>query len=220
MDGILVINKPSGITSHDVVVKARKKLNYKKVGHAGTLDPLATGVLVLLLGKTTKLSTTFIGYDKAYRATLILGIITDTADTQGAILKTLSYEQITTEKIYQAFRKFEGEIQQVPPMVSAVKYQGRKLYQLARKGLVVDRLPRDIIIHKLFVEEIALPKIKFYLECSKGTYVRQLAADIGETLGCGACICQIERTQVGPFTLEEAIDLEDIHESHIRHWQG
>jgi len=220
MEGILVINKPQGITSHDVVAQVRKKLKHKKVGHAGTLDPLATGVLVILLGKTTKLSNTFVGYDKAYQAKHILGITTDSADTQGKVLKTLPYEAVTLEQINHIFKKFEGPIQQVPPMVSAVKYKGRKLYELARAGIVVDRPPRNVVIHKLCIEEIALPNIKFYLECSKGTYVRQLAADIGEQLGCGACICQIERTQVGPFTLEQAIRIEDLHESHIRHWPG
>ena len=220
MDGILVINKPQGITSHDVVLQARKKLKYKKIGHAGTLDPLATGVLVLLIGKTTKLSNTFVDYDKAYGATLILGTTTDSADTEGKVIKTLPYHDITEEQIRGVFKKFEGRIQQVPPMVSAVKHQGRKLYELAREGVVVDRPSREVIIHKLCIEDISLPKIKFYLECSKGTYVRQLAADIGEQLGCGACICQIERTKVGPFHLEGSITIEDIDESHIRDWQG
>ncbi|MBF0521653.1 MAG: tRNA pseudouridine(55) synthase TruB [Candidatus Omnitrophica bacterium] len=220
MDGIIVINKPQGFTSHDVVAKVRKKLNFKKIGHAGTLDPLATGVLVLLLGKSTKLFDAFVGYDKAYKATLILGTTTDSADTQGHILKTLPYESITVDQINAAFKKFQGALQQLPPMVSAVKHKGKKLYELARKGLKVERQPRDIIIHRLSIDEIQIPKVKFSLDCSKGTYVRQLAEDIGEALGCGACICQIERTKVGPFSLEQAVTLEEFNESHIRHWQG
>ncbi len=218
--GILVINKPSGMTSHDVVDKIRKKFHMRKVGHAGTLDPLATGVLVILVGKSTKLSNKFIGFDKAYRSTLILGTTTDSADIQGKILKQASYEGITKERIKKVFSKFIGKIQQVPPMVSAVKHKGRKLYELARKGIEVERPPRDIRIDCLEIRKFDLPHVEFYLECSKGTYVRQLADDVGKALECGACISQIERTKVGPFHLDQAVTIEECNESHLRDWQS
>jgi tRNA pseudouridine55 synthase len=218
MDGIVVIDKPSGITSHDVVDRVRRKFNIKKVGHAGTLDPMATGVLVMLLGKATKLSNKFIGFDKAYRATMVLGTKTDSADTQGKIMEERPYDHVDGEKIGEVFKKFTGDIEQLPPMFSAVKHNGKKLYEFARKGIEVKREPRKIRIDKLNVENLDFPNVKFYMECSKGTYVRQLADDVGRELECGACISQIERTKVGPFNIEEAVKLEDLNEDHIRDW--
>lgn len=220
MEGILVVNKPDGMTSHDVVAIVRKKFDMRRVGHAGTLDPLATGVLVILLGKATKLFNKFVSFDKAYRATLLLGTATTSADTQGKIIQQLPFEHVTREDIEKTFKKFIGDIEQVPPMVSAVKIGGRKLYQLARKGIEVERPPRQIRIERLELEEFHSPDVKFYLECSKGTYVRQLAEDVGKLLGCGACISQIQRTKVGAFCVDEAVNLEDLNESHIRNWQG
>ena len=217
-DGILIINKPDGMTSHDVVSRVRRKLNMKKVGHTGTLDPLATGVLVMLLGKSTKLSDKFIGMNKAYRATLILGKTTDSADIQGKITEEKPYADVTREKMEKVMSRFVGEIDQLPPMVSAVRVGGKRLYELARKGLVVERTPRRVTVMVLKIEAFDLPYVRFYMECSKGTYVRQLAHDIGQALGCGACISQIERTKVGDFSIEESVKLEDIDESHIRHW--
>ncbi len=196
MEGIVLIDKPDGMTSHDVVACVRKKFKMRRVGHAGTLDPLATGVLVILLGKATKLFSKFVTFDKAYRATLILGTATTSADTQGKIIEQKPYSHITAEQVEGAFRGFIGDIEQVPPMVSAVKVGGRKLYQLARKGIEVERKPRQIRIDCLKMETFHSPKVKFYLECSKGTYVRQLAEDVGKVLGCGACISQIQRTKV------------------------
>lgn len=219
-DGILIVNKPMGITSHDVVQKVRARFRMRRVGHAGTLDPLATGVLIILLGKATKSFNKFVGMDKAYRATLILGTATDSADVQGKVIQRLPYEGVTRVRVEEAFKKFSGHIDQVPPMVSAVKVKGKKLYQLARKGIEVEREARQIRIDCLKLESFDPPYVKFYLECSKGTYVRQLAEDIGKLLGCGACISQIERTRVGLFRVEEAVPIEDIHESHIRVWQG
>ncbi len=218
--GIVVINKPNGITSHDVVDKVRRKFKMRRVGHAGTLDPLATGVLVMLLGESTKLFSKFVGFDKAYRATLILGTETTTADTEGKIIKQLPFDHIGENDIQQIFKKFLGESMQVPPMVSAVKIKGKKLYQLARQGVEVDRPARNIRIDRLELITFNLPEVEFYLECSKGTYVRQLAADIGKILGCGACISQIERTKVGSFSIDDAVKIEDLNESHIRHWSG
>ncbi|HBR15363.1 MAG TPA: tRNA pseudouridine(55) synthase TruB [Candidatus Omnitrophica bacterium] len=220
MNGIVIVNKRSGMTSHDVVQEVRKKLGMRRVGHAGTLDPLATGVLIILLGKSTKLFDQFVKFDKAYRATLILGVTTTSADVQGEVLQKQSYEHITRKQIEEAFKNFVGEIDQVPPMVSAVKVGGVKLYQLARKGIEIERQPRKIRIDCLKLEDVSLPHVKFYLECSKGTYVRQLADDVGKMLGCGACISQIERTRVGNFCIEDAVRVEEINESHIRNWQG
>ncbi|MBP9854090.1 MAG: tRNA pseudouridine(55) synthase TruB [Candidatus Omnitrophica bacterium] len=219
-EGILIINKSQGITSHDVVYRIRRKLKIKKVGHAGTLDPLATGVLVVLLGKATKLSNQFVSFDKSYRATLLLGTVTDSADIDGKVTAQNPYEYLTQEKIKETIIKFQGEFDQIPPMVSAVKHNGKKLYQLARKGIVVERSARRVRIDRIVVENIELPYVKIYVECSKGMYVRQLAADIGEVLGCGACISQLQRTTVGKFKLEESVLLENLDESYIRHWEG
>lgn len=218
MQGILLVDKPTGMTSHDVVSRVRRILGIKKVGHAGTLDPLATGLLVILVGSATKLFDRFSGHDKAYRSTLILGRTTDTGDIQGQILREESASDIPEDRIRAVFRTFLGAQAQFPPMYSAVKHKGKKLYELARKGLTVEREARPIRIDCLDVECIMNPSVQFYLECSKGTYVRQLAVDIGEQLGCGACISQIQRTKVGAFNLSQAVSLDEIHESHLRPW--
>ena len=217
--GIVVVNKSDGMTSHDVVEYVRRKFNMRMVGHAGTLDPLATGVLIILLGKATKLFNKFVELDKAYNATLLLGSVTDTADIEGSVIKRLSYTHVTAEKIEEAFKHFSGRIEQVPPMVSAIKINGRRLYQLARKGIEVPRQSRSVHIHSLKLVLFSSPEVKFYLECSKGTYVRQLAQDVGEFLGCGACIFQIQRTKVGPFLIDEAVTLDELNENHIRQWE-
>lgn len=219
LEGILVVNKPMGLTSHDVVKEVRRKFRMQQVGHAGTLDPLATGVLVVLLGKSTKLFNHFVDLDKAYRATLILGTSTDSADIQGKVTQRLPYAHITRAQVEEVFRKFAGEIEQIPPMVSAVKVKGRKLYQLARRGIAIERQARLIKIHRLELEAFNPPEVQFYLECSKGTYVRQLAEDIGKELGCGGCITQIERTRVGTLNISDAVGIEEIDERHIRNWK-
>jgi len=218
-NGILVINKPRGITSHDVVSFIRRKFKMKRVGHAGTLDPLATGVLIILLGESTKLFNSFSGFDKAYEATLRLGMVTDTADICGKVLYQNSWEDVRESQIEEAFQKFLGSIDQMPPMYSAVKVGGERLYKLARKGLVVPREARRIEIKALKLLNFSSPEVQFYVECSKGTYIRKLAEDIGEVLGCGGCISQINRVRVGPFSIEESFPLEEINESHIRHWK-
>ena len=219
-NGVIVINKPDGMTSHDVVIKIRSKLGVRRVGHAGTLDPLATGVLVILVGKATKLFNKFVAFDKAYRATLILGTSTTSADIHGKIVEQRPYQHITSQQIRETFDQFAGEIEQIPPMVSAIKMKGKKLYELARQGIEVPRQPRKVRIDVLRIEKITIPEVTFYLECSKGTYVRQLAEDIGEKLECGACISQIERVQVGEFKIKDAVHIEELNESHIRHWQS
>lgn len=213
MDGIGIIYKPSGITSHDVVDRARRILKFKKVGHAGTLDPLATGVLILLVGKATKFFDRFVACDKAYLSTMLLGKKTLSADIQGEVLQEKDSSFVSKEEIQEIFKTFLGEQKQLPPMVSAVFHQGKRLYEWARKGVEIPRTPRSIRIDRLDVVNFDLPSIQFFLACSKGTYVRQIVDDIGDRLGCGACVTQIERTQVGPFTLKEAVSLDHFNES-------
>ncbi len=220
LEGILVINKPGGITSHDVVSRVRRVFNMKQVGHAGTLDPLATGVLIILLGKSTKLFDKFVAFDKAYRATLKLGLKTTTADIMGKTLEEKSPEGIDQRKVEEVLKKFVGDIEQVPPMVSAVKHKGERLYKIARQGKEVERVARKVRINDLHVIKFDFPYVEFFMACSKGTYVRQLAEDVGEVLGCGACISQIERTRVGHFDIKDAVNLEDLNEGHIRSWDS
>jgi tRNA pseudouridine55 synthase len=216
--GILIINKPGGITSHDVVSRVRRIFNMKQVGHAGTLDPLATGVLIVLLGKSTKLFDKFVAFDKAYRATLKLGLKTTSADIMGATVEEKSPEGIDQQQVEAVFKTFVGDIEQLPPMVSAVKHKGQRLYKIAWKGEQVERTARKVRINELRVLNFVSPQVEFFMDCSKGTYVRQLAEDVGDVLGCGACISQIERTRVGHFDIKDAVNLEDLNESHIRSW--
>ncbi len=218
--GIVLLNKPSGMTSHDVVARVRRIFRMKRVGHSGTLDPLATGVLVILLGKSTKLFEKFEAFDKAYKATMIFGKKTTTADIQGKVTQELPFEHLTQAQIENTLKEFVGQTEQIPPMVSAVKINGQRLYELARKGIEVARVPRKIKIDKLELLDFNMPRVKFYLECSKGTYVRKLAEDIAEKLKTVACIAQIERTKVGPFTIDNAVDLQDLNEKHILNWTG
>jgi tRNA pseudouridine55 synthase len=215
-EGIILVNKPKGITSHDVVDFTRNRLDIKKVGHAGTLDPLAEGLLIVLVGKATKLFSDFVNFDKEYIGVLKLGEITTTGDSEGRVVKKASYESINEEKVKDAFSSLEGEIEQVPPMVSALRRGGKRLYSLARKGIVVERASRKIKIHFLKILSINFPFVEFYVHCSKGTYVRKLAEDIGELLGCGAHIVKIKRLSVGPFKLEDAVNLDSINESSLR----
>jgi len=215
LEGIVVVNKPAGITSHDVVSAVRRKFNMKRVGHAGTLDPMATGVLIVLLGKSTKMFDKFVAFDKAYRATLRLGLKTATADITGKVLEEKPYAGISREQVEEVLKRFTGEIEQKPPMVSAVKHKGERLYKLARQGKDVERTARKVSINELRLLRFDPPDVEFFMACSKGTYVRQLAEDVGDVLGCGACICQIERTKVGPFDISQAVSLEDLREDHI-----
>lgn len=218
--GIVIINKPAGITSHDVVSRVRRTFQMRQVGHAGTLDPMATGVLVLLLGKSTKLFDQFVAFDKSYRATMRLGLKTTTADIMGQIIEQKPYDGIDRGRVEAAFARFTGDIEQKPPMVSAVKHKGERLYKIARTGLEVERTARKVRIDTLDVLRFQLPEVEFLMECSKGTYVRQLAEDVGDVLGCGACISQIERTKVGPFDSAQSVTLEELNENHIRPWSA
>ncbi|MFC1708534.1 tRNA pseudouridine(55) synthase TruB [Candidatus Omnitrophota bacterium] len=218
--GIIVIDKPSGITSFDVVRKVRSKFKIKKVGHCGTLDPLATGLLVILLGQDTKLFSKFSTFDKAYKATLELGVSTSTGDCQGEVSERKEVEGIIVGDIENIFKDFMGEITQVPPMFSALKYHGKKLYELARQGLEVPRKERHVKILDLKILNFRPPYVDFYVHCSKGTYIRTLAQDIGKRIGCGACIVDIRRVLLGPFNIKEAITMDKLDESHIRDWSS
>jgi tRNA pseudouridine55 synthase len=218
-DGIMLIDKPTGMTSHDVVAIARRKLKIKKIGHSGTLDPVATGILVLLVGKDTKLFAKFVHFDKEYEATLRLGTVTSTGDSQGRVLVEKDIVHLSDDIVRQACNKFIGERDQIPPMVSAIKYQGKRLYELARKGIEIERKARRIRIYDLRITRMALPEVDFYVKCTKGTYIRRLGEEIGEELGVGGFISSIRRISLGPFCIREAIAIEDIHESHLRPWR-
>ena len=215
----MLVNKPLGITSHDVVATVRRKFKIRRVGHAGTLDPLATGVLVILLGKSTRLFDKFVAFDKSYRATLRLGVKPPLRISWGRYCWKGRMRTLTRTKIKDVFAHFTGDIEQKPPMVSAVKYKGERLYKIARQGKEVQRAARKIRIDELRILQCRLPDVEFLMSCSKGTYVRQLAEDVGEVLGCGACIAQIERIKVGPFEIQDAVMLKDLNESHILKWQ-
>jgi len=215
-EGIILVDKPRGITSHDVVDVVRKRLKIKRVGHAGTLDPIAEGLLIILVGKCTKLFSKFVNFDKEYLGVLKLGEVTTTGDSQGEVTSRGEYKDISQENIKEIFSSFLGEIEQIPPMVSALRVKGKRLYDLARRGIVVERSPRKIHILSLEVLKINLPLIEFCVRCSKGTYVRKLAEDIGEKLGCGAHMVKILRRSIGLFKIEKAVALDEINESHLQ----
>ena len=219
MDGILIINKPQNVTSHDVVNFVRRRFNVKRVGHSGTLDPLATGILVILIGKSTKLFQRFVTFDKEYEATITLGAFTTTGDSQGEILEKFVFNCIAREDILRIFDELKTQTHQIPPMFSALKYKGRRLYHLARMGMEVPRLPRKIKIYNLDLLDFSSPDVYFRFKCSKGTYVRSFAEDVGRKLNCGGYISKITRVSLGPFNLDDAVELDRIDESCIRTWQ-
>jgi len=215
MDGILVVNKPSGITSHDVVDFIRRKFNMRRVGHAGTLDPMATGVLVVLLGRATKLSNTFLNDDKEYITKLYFGKSTDTQDSSGRVIEEKDIGALDLDDIKKAISGFIGEIEQVPPMVSAIKHKGKKLYQLARAGKTVAREPRKIRISEIEILDFKFPELTFKVKCSKGTYVRTLCEDIGRAIGVPSHMSGLIRSASGDFLLENSKNMEDVHEKDI-----
>lgn len=213
MDGILIVDKPKGPTSHDIVDFIRKKFSLKKVGHAGTLDPMATGVLVILIGQYTKRSNAFLNDDKEYEATMVLGATSDTGDAWGKVTDSAgqgSLGDLNEEKIRLAFEKFVGTIEQFPHPYSAVKFKGKKLYELARKGIDVKVEPRKINIKKLDITKLKIPEVSFNVACSKGTYIRKLCEDIGSALGCGAYLSLLRRTRSGKFTVNKAVAFEEL----------
>ncbi len=209
-DVVLNVHKASGWTSHDVVAKLRGLLMTRKIGHAGTLDPAATGVLPVLVGRATRIAEYLIDWDKEYRAILRLGETTDTQDATGTVLSTCAAQGLAQADIRAAVARFQGRLRQVPPMYSAVKVRGVPLYRAARSGRTVERRPRDITVHQIEVLEIMGRDVALRIVCSKGTYIRTLCADIGETLGVGGHLLTLERSRVGPLTLEQALTVEQL----------
>ncbi len=213
INGILLIDKPEGISSAKAVAKVKRLLNVKKVGHAGTLDPFATGLLICCINQATKVAEKFLHGNKTYQATLRLGIETDTQDLTGNIISQTEVPEISSEQIVEVFKSFEGETEQIPPMFSAVKHQGMPLYKLARRGIVVEKPARKITIFNLEILEISLPEIRFTVKCSSGTYIRTLAADIGKKLGCGAHLIALRRIESSNFHISQAIALQDLEQA-------
>ncbi|SPB17053.1 tRNA pseudouridine synthase B [Caballeronia novacaledonica] len=209
LDGVLLLDKPLGLSSNDALIKAKRIYLAKKAGHTGTLDPLATGLLPLCFGEATKFSQDLLEADKTYEATMRLGIRTTTGDAEGEAIDT---RDVTCDEhaVEQAMTRFQGEIVQIPPMYSALKRDGKPLYEYARAGQTVEREGRQVTIHALQMIACALPLVTFRVTCSKGTYVRTLAEDIGEALGCGAHLTALRRTGVGALTLEHAVTLEEL----------
>lgn len=210
--GVLLVDKAPEMTSHDVVAIARRALNTKKIGHCGTLDPMATGLLMLVIGKATKIQDLLMSEDKVYEGTLKLGERTSTQDRQGEVLETREVGDYSEGEIIGAFDAFKGEYEQLPPMVSAIKMGGVPLYKLARKGQEVERKLRPVRVSGYEIGRVELPEIDFRVECSKGFYVRTYANDIGEKLGCGAHLSALRRTNSGKFTLERAVTVSQLKE--------
>ena len=209
-DGVLLVDKAEGMTSHDVVAVLRRKLDIKKVGHCGTLDPIATGLLLLTIGRGTKIQDLLMSEDKEYAGTLSLGVTTSTQDREGAVVDQRPVPQLNESEIRAAFEKFRGDFYQMPPMVSAIKHGGVPLYKLARQGKVVEREPRLVHVYRYTIDRIALPEIGFSVMCSKGFYVRTYAHDIGEALGCGAHLKSLRRIKSGRFDVANAISVDEI----------
>ncbi|MCL4504208.1 MAG: tRNA pseudouridine(55) synthase TruB [Deltaproteobacteria bacterium] len=209
LSGILLVDKPEGLSSFDVVRRVRRVLKERKIGHLGTLDPFAAGLLPMCLGEATKLAPYLMPGAKTYRATLKLGEATDTQDLTGQVISR-SEAWPAPELVYEMAAKFVGEIEQVPPMHSARHYQGQRLYKLARRGEKVELPPRLVTIHSLEVEEVNLPCVVIKVKCSQGTYIRTLAADLGTALGCGAHLTALRRLEVGAFRVEEALSLSEL----------
>ena len=212
IDGIINIYKEKGFTSHDVVAKMRGILKQKKIGHTGTLDPDATGVLPVCLGSGTKLCDMLTDKSKEYEAVVLLGKTTDTEDVSGAVIeeKTVTASE---EEIKSVIMSFMGEYMQIPPMYSALKVNGKKLYELARQGIEVERKARPLVISELTILSMDLPRVTIRVSCSKGTYIRSLCRDIGEKIGCGACMESLVRTRVGSFLLKDAVSLKQLEEN-------
>jgi len=210
LDGVLIVDKAPGMTSHDVVAIARRSLNTKKVGHCGTLDPLATGLLIIVIGRGTKIQDLLMAEDKEYVGTMKLGEITDSQDAEGEILESRPVPELSPAQIEAAFAKIHGDFYQTPPMVSAIKKDGVPLYKLARQGKTVEREPRFVHVFGHEIQGIRLPEIDFRVVCSKGFYVRTYAHDIGLDLGCGAHLKALRRTKSGRFTLEHAVTVDEL----------
>lgn len=213
INGFVVIDKPAGITSHDVVSRVRRILGTRKVGHTGTLDPFATGVLPVAVNAGTKAIPFLDEGIKCYEAVMQLGVATDTLDMTGAVIRTADWLAVTRENVEAALKRFTGHLCQIPPMYSAIKRDGQPLYKLARQGQVVERTAREIEIHSLELLSFASPFVSFRVVCSRGTYVRTLADDMGELLGCGGALKELRRIASGPFEISAAITLEGLEEA-------
>ena len=209
-DGVLLVDKPPGLTSHDVVDRIRRQFGFKKVGHCGTLDPAATGLLVIVLERATKLQANLMSEDKTYEGVMLLGVSTDSQDADGKVLAEKPVPALTEADIETTFAKFRGDIQQIPPMVSAIKHEGTPLYKLARKGKTIEREPRLVHIYDFRLLNLELRRVHFRVACTKGTYVRTLCHDIGETLGCGAHLADLRRTRSGKFDVKDAKPLAEL----------
>lgn len=213
MHGVLNVDKPSGPTSHDVVAWIRRSAATKRVGHAGTLDPLASGVLLVCIGQATRIVEYLMDWPKSYRATAVFGAETDTEDATGEITVETDASYVTREQVEGLLARFAGRIEQVPPMVSAVHHEGKRLYELARKGEVVERAPRQVEVYSIRLSDFqpgARPTAVLEIDCSKGTYIRTLLADIGKALGCGGYMSALIRTAVGPFHVEDAVTPDEL----------
>jgi len=219
LSGILNINKPAGMTSHDVVDRVRRISGQRRVGHAGTLDPLATGVLLVCLGQATRVAEYLMASDKVYQAQIHLGVSTDTHDAEGEVTATAEVD-VREDELQEVLSSFVGSIQQVPPMYSALKRKGTPLYKLARQGITVEREPRSVKIHNIELLDWSPPLLSIRVKCSPGTYIRALARDLGQKLGCGAHLQGLTRLASGHFTLEEAVGLNELAEAFAQgRWQ-
>lgn len=212
LDGVLRVDKAEGMTSHDVVALVRRQLGIRKVGHCGTLDPIATGLLLITIGRGTKVQDLLMSEDKEYVGTLTLGTTTTTQDRQGEIVETKPVPQLSDADVRAAFDKFRGDFYQTPPMVSAKKHGGVPLYKLARQGKIVEREPRFVHVYRYTIDRIAVPDVDFSVLCSKGFYVRTYAHEIGEVLGCGGHLKSLRRTKSGRFDVANAITVQQIKE--------
>jgi tRNA pseudouridine55 synthase len=212
-DGVLLVDKAEGMTSHDVVALARRKLGTKKIGHCGTLDPIATGLLLLTIGRGTKVQDLLMSEDKEYAGTFVLGVTTDTQDREGEVIQERAVTAFDEDQIRSTFERFRGDFYQLPPMVSAKKHGGVPLYKLARQGKTVEREPRLVHVYRYTIDRIELPEIDFSVLCSKGFYVRTYVHDIGEVLGCGAHLKALRRTRSGRFDVANAITVDEIKQA-------
>jgi tRNA pseudouridine55 synthase len=210
IEGVLLVDKPGEHTSHDVVARLRRKLNMKRIGHAGTLDPMATGLMIVLIGRATKISQYLISLDKEYEGTIELGKVTDSQDADGEVLETRPVPPLSEAEVRAAIAGFLGDQYQIPPMFSAIKIDGVPLYKNARKGVEVEREPRFIRVASFELTRFSLPELDFKLRCTKGTYVRTIAHDLGQKLGCGAHLKALRRTATDKFNLAQALTLDEI----------
>ncbi|AWT59978.1 MAG: tRNA pseudouridine synthase B [Candidatus Moanabacter tarae] len=214
-EGVLLVDKPAGLTSHDVVDRVRAKVRMKRVGHAGTLDPNASGLLIILVGKATKISRYLMSLDKSYEGSLVLGKSTDSHDVEGVVIEEHKVPELTKFEMEQKLSEFQGDQYQIPPMFSAKKVKGVALYKLARKGKEIEREPRFIRVTSIEMLDFESPKVQFRIECSKGTYVRTIVHDLGQKIGCGAYLATLRRTAIERFLIEDAISLKELESTEF-----